>query len=96
MKEVIILFGGTFVLLLPLFINPIRNASNVTSVWKQIAIVLWQLANGTGIRVLEQTFGVSQWSVSHFTDRFLKALLDLEQKRIMAARITIGSSNTRI
>ena len=43
---------------------------------------MWRLANGTGIRVLEQTFGVSQGSVSHFTDRFLKALLDLEQKRI--------------
>jgi DDE superfamily endonuclease len=58
------------------------SASNSTPVWKQIAIVLWRLANGTGIRVLEQTLGVSQGSVSHFTDRFLEALLDLEQGRI--------------
>src|SRR3990170_1207205 len=63
----------------PVFIS---DASNATPVWKQIAIVLWRLANGTGIRVLVQTFGVSQGSVSHFTDRFLKALLYLEQKRI--------------
>ncbi|RIB14729.1 hypothetical protein C2G38_2194207 [Gigaspora rosea] len=43
--------------------------------WKQIAIVLWRLANGVGIRTLEQTLGVSQGSVSHFTDQFLKALI---------------------
>ena len=60
----------------------ILDSSNATPVWKQIAIVLWRLANGTGIRVLEQTLGVSQGSVSNFTDRFLKTLLDLEQKRI--------------
>ncbi|POG61012.1 hypothetical protein GLOIN_2v1847279 [Rhizophagus irregularis DAOM 181602=DAOM 197198] len=29
------------------------DVSNATPVWKQIAIVLWQLANGFGIRVLE-------------------------------------------
>lgn len=58
------------------------NAPNTTPVWKQIAIVLWRLANGVGIRILEQTLGVSQGSVSHFTDRFLKALLDLECNRI--------------
>ena len=58
------------------------DASNATPVWKQIAIVLWRLANGAGIRVLEQTLGVSQGSVSNFTDRFLEALLDLEQGRI--------------
>jgi hypothetical protein len=58
------------------------DASNATPVWKQIAIVLWRLANGAGIRVLEQTLGVSQGSVSNFTDRFLEALLDLEQRRI--------------
>ncbi|RIA94941.1 hypothetical protein C1645_817311 [Glomus cerebriforme] len=28
--------------------------------WKQIAIVLWHLANGAGIRTLEQTLGISQ------------------------------------
>ncbi|CAB4446742.1 unnamed protein product, partial [Rhizophagus irregularis] len=55
---------------------------NATPVWKQIAIVLWRLANGSGIRVLEQTLGISQGSVSNFTDRFLEALLDLEQSRI--------------
>ena len=60
----------------------VSDASNATPVWKQISIVLWRLANGTGIRVLEQTLGVSQGSVSHFTDRFLEALLDLEQERI--------------
>ena len=60
----------------------VSNASNATPVCKQIGIVLWRLANGTGIRVLEQTLGVSQGSVSHFTDRFLEALLDLEQERI--------------
>ncbi|PKY53624.1 hypothetical protein RhiirA4_471958 [Rhizophagus irregularis] len=58
------------------------DASNATPVWKQIAIVLWRLANGSGIRVLEQTLGISQGSVSNFTDRFLEALLDLEQSRI--------------
>ncbi|CAB5350469.1 unnamed protein product [Rhizophagus irregularis] len=58
------------------------DASNATPVWKQIAIVLWRLANGSGIRVLEQTLGISQGSVSNFTDRFLEALLDLEQGRI--------------
>jgi len=60
----------------------VSDAPNATPVWKQIAIVLWRLANGTGIRVLEQTLGVSQGSVSHFTDRFLEALLDLERERI--------------
>ena len=50
--------------------------------WKQIAIVLWRLANGAGIRTLEQTLGISQGSVSNFTDRFLEALLDLECNRI--------------
>ncbi|CAB5375689.1 unnamed protein product [Rhizophagus irregularis] len=39
------------------------DASNATPVWKQIAIVLWRLANGSGIRVLEQTLGISQGSV---------------------------------
>ncbi|CAG8596177.1 2468_t:CDS:2 [Scutellospora calospora] len=58
------------------------TASNATPVWKQIAIVLWHLANGTGIRILEQTLRVSQGSVSNFTDRFLEALLDLESDRI--------------
>ncbi|CAI2190083.1 3462_t:CDS:2 [Funneliformis geosporum] len=42
-----------------------------------------RLANGTSVRVLEQTLGISQGSVIHFTDRFLEALLDLEQKKIM-------------
>jgi len=60
----------------------VSYASNATPVWKQIAIVLWRLANGTGIKVLEQTLGISQGSVSHFTDRFLEALLDLEQEQI--------------
>ena len=60
----------------------ILDSSNAIPIWKQIAIVLWRLANGAGIRVLEQTLGVSQGSVSNFTDRFLEALLDLEQKRI--------------
>ncbi|CAG8523770.1 257_t:CDS:2 [Cetraspora pellucida] len=41
-----------------------------------------RLANGVEIRMLEQTLGVSQGSVSHFTDRFLKALLDLENDLI--------------
>jgi len=58
------------------------NAYNAIPVWKQIAIVLWRLANGAGIRTLEQTLGISQGSVSNFTDRFLKALLDLESNRI--------------
>jgi len=31
----------------------ILDSSNATPVWKQIAIVLWRLANGAGIRVLE-------------------------------------------
>ena len=53
----------------------ISNAINATPVWKQIALVLWRLANGAGIQVLEQTLGISQGSVSHFTNRFLKALL---------------------
>ncbi|CAI2196853.1 1931_t:CDS:1, partial [Funneliformis geosporum] len=35
----------------------ISDASNATPVWKQIAIVLWRLANGGGMRVLEQTLG---------------------------------------
>jgi hypothetical protein len=43
---------------------------------RQVAIVLWRLATGQGIRELEQDKGISQGSVSHFTDRFLKALLD--------------------
>ena len=55
---------------------------NAIPVWKQIAIVLWRLANGAGIRTLEQTLGISQGSVSNFTDRFLEALLDLECNRI--------------
>ncbi|CAG8560546.1 4891_t:CDS:2 [Funneliformis mosseae] len=38
----------------------ILNSSNAIPIWKQIAIVLWRLANGVGIRVLEQTLGVSQ------------------------------------
>ncbi|KAF0407927.1 putative nuclease HARBI1 [Gigaspora margarita] len=33
--------------------------------------------------MLEQILDVSQGSVSHFTDRFLKALLDLEKDRIV-------------
>ncbi|GES86159.1 putative nuclease HARBI1 [Rhizophagus clarus] len=60
----------------------ISDSSNATPVWKQIAIVIWRLANGAGIRVLEQTLGVSQGSVGNFTDRFLVALLDLERRRI--------------
>ncbi|CAG8794616.1 3124_t:CDS:2, partial [Cetraspora pellucida] len=40
-------------------------------------------ANRTGIRILEQTLRISQESVCHFTDRFLKALLDIEQGKIM-------------
>jgi hypothetical protein len=59
------------------------EALNATPVWKQIAIVLWRFANGAGIRTLEQTLGISQGSVCHFTDRFLEALLDLEKDRIM-------------
>ncbi|GES83228.1 putative nuclease HARBI1 [Rhizophagus clarus] len=50
--------------------------------WTDIAIVIWRLANGAGIQVLEQTLGVSQGSVGNFTDRFLEALLDLERRRI--------------
>jgi hypothetical protein len=64
----------------PIFIS---EAPNATPVWKQIAIALWRLANGAGVRILEQTLGISQGSVIHFTDRFLTALLDLEKKRIM-------------
>ncbi|CAG8547923.1 23708_t:CDS:2 [Cetraspora pellucida] len=44
------------------------EALNAIPAWKQIAIVLWQFANGTGIRTLEQTLGISQGSVCHFTD----------------------------
>jgi hypothetical protein len=58
------------------------DSSNATPIWKQIAIALWRLANGGGMRVLEQTLGVSQGSIGNFTDRFLDALLDLEQRRI--------------
>ncbi|CAG8838404.1 5356_t:CDS:1, partial [Cetraspora pellucida] len=58
------------------------DAPNATPVWKQIAIVLWRLANSSGIRVLEQTLGISQGSVIYFTDRFLKTLLDLVKERI--------------
>ncbi|CAG8791961.1 21185_t:CDS:1, partial [Cetraspora pellucida] len=58
------------------------DAPNATPVWKQIAIVLWRLANSSGIQVLKQTLGISQGSVIHFTDRFLEALLDLEKERI--------------
>ncbi|CAG8552448.1 15040_t:CDS:2 [Funneliformis mosseae] len=51
------------------------DASNATPALKQIAIVLWRLANGTRISL----------------DRFLEAILDLEQGRIawMASRITV-------
>ncbi|CAG8687362.1 14153_t:CDS:2, partial [Cetraspora pellucida] len=59
------------------------EAPNSIPVWKQIAIVLWWFANRTGIQVLEQTLGISQGSVCHFTDRFLKALLDIEQEKII-------------
>ncbi|CAG8562931.1 9419_t:CDS:2 [Cetraspora pellucida] len=59
------------------------EALNATPVWKQIGIVLWRFANGAGIRTLEQTLGVSQRSVCHFTDQFLEALLDIEKDRIM-------------
>ncbi|CAG8653928.1 8967_t:CDS:1, partial [Scutellospora calospora] len=59
------------------------EALNIIPAWKQIAIVLWRFANRTEIRTLEQILGISQGSVYHFTDRFLKALLDLEQERIM-------------
>ncbi|CAG8607387.1 6760_t:CDS:2, partial [Scutellospora calospora] len=45
----------------PVFMS---NAMNATPVWKQIAIVLWRLANNVGIRVLEQTLGISQGSGS--------------------------------
>ncbi|CAG8477206.1 7615_t:CDS:2 [Scutellospora calospora] len=67
------------------------EALNATPVWKQIAIVLWRFANGAGIRTLEQTLGISQGSVCHFTDRFLEVLLDVEKDRIMwpqGARLT--------
>jgi hypothetical protein len=68
------------------------EAPNAIPVQKQIAIVLWRLANGAGVRVLEQTLGVSQGSVCNFTDRFLEALLDLEKDRIIwsqGARLAI-------
>ncbi|RIB11370.1 hypothetical protein C2G38_2203597 [Gigaspora rosea] len=59
------------------------TAPNATPVWKQIAIVLWRLANGTGIRISEQTLGVSQGSVSNFTDRFLECEeIWLENKKL--------------
>ncbi|CAG8798109.1 19026_t:CDS:2, partial [Cetraspora pellucida] len=59
-----------------------RHFRITLSTFRQIAIVLWRFANGVGIWVLEQTLGVSQGLVIHFTDRFLEALLDLEQERI--------------
>ncbi|CAG8710173.1 24233_t:CDS:2, partial [Cetraspora pellucida] len=44
----------------PVFMS---NTPNATPVWKQVAIVLWRLANGVGIRMLEQTLGISQGSL---------------------------------
>ncbi|CAG8605491.1 481_t:CDS:2 [Paraglomus occultum] len=42
----------------------------------QVAIVLQRLANPIGYRQIEQTFGISQGSVTHFTKCFLGAVLD--------------------
>ncbi|CAG8785403.1 16061_t:CDS:2 [Cetraspora pellucida] len=52
------------------------EALNAIPAWKQIAITL------------EQTLDISQGSVCHFTDRFLKVLLDLERERITWPRET--------
>jgi hypothetical protein len=55
--------------------QPSPNSSQI-SIERQVAIVLWRLATGQGLRELEQDKGISQGSVSHFTDRFLEALKD--------------------
>ena len=48
----------------------------------QVAIVLQRLANPIGYRQIEQTFGISQGSITHFTKRFLEAVLDSLQNCI--------------
>ena len=40
----------------------------------QVAIVLQRLANPIGYRQIEQTFGISQGSITHFTKRFLETI----------------------
>ena len=59
------------------------SAPNSIPIERQIAIVLTRLAKSKkDFRSMEKQFGVSQGSVSHFTDRFLDAMMDLEAHRI--------------
>ncbi|EXX77271.1 hypothetical protein RirG_025300 [Rhizophagus irregularis DAOM 197198w] len=59
-----------------LFENIFLHLTQLLHDWKekQIVIVLWRLANGVGIRTLEQTLGISQSSKLY--------CLDLECNRI--------------
>ncbi|CAG8781834.1 9908_t:CDS:2 [Cetraspora pellucida] len=59
------------------------SASTKTKDWRIWIDIFPNLADNEGIRVLEQTLGISQESVCHFIDRFLKALLDIKQEKIM-------------
>ena len=68
---------------------------------RQVAVALYRLANGTSIRLLAQMFGISEGSVSEFTDRFLFAVAEIFKNKITwprgaeVERVCNGFANSR-